>query len=609
MAFLSTSGGNNVLGSGADSAAGAIGGGTERFELTPEETSIGRHPDCHIVVDAGAVSRFHAKVIRQGDQFSVCDLGSRNGTFLNGQLLSSSQILRENDRIRISDVELVFHSDAVPGFASSGSAEVTFSGSSFGIVMVDDDPDSSKVVASQVEFEKSGDGLKIKATPEAKLEALLKINRNLSNSLSLDDILPGILDSLFAIFPSADRGFIVMEAEGDQLQTRWVKTRHARDETETVRISRTIIRRVISTGEPILSFDAMEDSRFDSSESIADFSIKSMICAPLGDADGKMFGAIQIDSTQGRGQFIEEDIDLLCGVAAQAGMLITNAQMHEKAMHQQEVEQDLKLAIEVQKAFLPQSPPDAPGYQVESFYQAAHHIGGDYFDYIELPGGRIGVVVADVVGHGVAAAMFMAKLAFETRFCLASEPDVARAIEKLNDRMSIVDVERFITFLLVVIDPASKNVTIVNAGHMPPVVRHAQNGAITEPGEEESGLPIAIDTGMDYEAVTLPVEVGDVMLLYTDGINEAMDADDNEFGIEAIRKLAADSDSDTIKDRIVDAVLGHMGDTPPFDDMCMVVIRRTESANPPKTDDENTEQGKSADGDTVGDDVIDKSLE
>ncbi|MCA9138687.1 MAG: SpoIIE family protein phosphatase [Planctomycetales bacterium] len=606
MAFLSTMPGTGALGAGVDAAAGAISGGPERFELIEEETSIGRHPDCHIVVDAGAVSRFHAKVVRQKGQFSVVDLGSRNGTYLNGQLLSGDQILREGDRIRISDIELVFHSESFPEFASDNSSELTFSGSSFGIVMVDDDSSdhsNSRIVSPQVEFEKSGDGLKMRATPEAKLEALLKINRNLSNTLSLDEVLPGILDSLFAIFPSADRGFIVMEAENDQLQTRWVKTRQTRDETETVRISRTIIRRVISTGEAILSFDAMEDSRFDSSESIADFSIKSMICAPLGDAEGNNFGAIQIDSTQGRGQFVEEDIDLLAGVAAQAGILITNAQMHEKALRQREVEQDLKLAQDVQKAFLPQSPPESPGFEVESFYQAANHIGGDYFDYIHLGDGRIAVVVADVVGHGVAAAMFMAKLSAETRFCLAGEADVAKAIERLNDRMSALEVERFVTFLLVVIDPASEFITVVNAGHMPPIVRNAQSGEITEPGSEESGLPIAIDSGMDYEAVSARFNAGDVMLMYTDGINEAMDANDNEFGIDAIRKLAAQkSDGRTIKDQIVEAVLEHVGDAPPFDDMCLVVIQRT--AMPEHLDDERSVEAV----DTVDEDVIDTSL-
>ena len=576
MAFLSTSAGTNAISGRADLAAGALSGGPDKFELSEPETSIGRHPDCHIVIDAGAVSRFHAKVVREGETYTAFDLGSRNGTMLNNQPLTSGQVLREGDRIRISDIELTFHHDAVPEFASDASSEMTFSGSHFGIVMVDDDPDSEKVVAPQVEFEKSGDGLKMRATSEAKLEALLKINRNLSRTLSLDEVLPGILDSLFSIFPSADRGFIVTLNDEDQLQTRWVKTRQARDETETVRISRTILRRVISEGEAILSFDAMEDSRFDSSESIADFSIKSMICAPLGDVEGKMFGAIQIDSTQGRGQFAEEDIDLLAGVAAQAGILITNAQMHEQALAQREVEQDLKLATGVQKAFLPQQCPEIPGYELDSYYQAANHIGGDYYDYIPLSDGKYAVVVADVVGHGVAAAMFMAKLSAETRFCLASEPDVAKAIVNLNNRMSVLDVERFITFLLVVVDPANENAIIVNAGHMPPIVRQTDSGEIVEPGQEEAGLPIAIMEDIDYEAVRWPVRPGDVMLLYTDGINEAMDADDNEFGMERIRELAKAHQGGTeIKDKIVGEVLQHVGDAPPFDDMCLVVIRRT----------------------------------
>ena len=265
----------------------------------------------------------------------------------------------------------------------------------------------------------------------------------------------------------------------------------------------------MSTGEAILSIDASDDERFDSSQSIADFSIRSMICAPLKDADGNAFGALQIDSTQGGGQFMEEDTDLLSGVAAQAGIVINNARMHEEALKQKEVQQDLKLATEVQQAFLPDSEPVGTGYRVSSFYQAANHIGGDYFDYVEMADGRIGVVVADVVGHGVAAAMFMAKLSAETRFCLAREPDVAKAIEQLNDRMSRLQVERFITFLLRSSIPHLTTSRLSMQGIWPhyPV----QYGwRVCEPGEEESGLPIAIDSGMDYEAVQYPMNVGDL---------------------------------------------------------------------------------------------------
>jgi serine phosphatase RsbU (regulator of sigma subunit) len=501
---------------------------------------------------------------------------------LNGQLLSGPQFLREGDHIRVSDVEFVFRGDAVPEFAR-GSSEVTFEGANFGIMMYDEQEteqlSSGSSGSAKVEFRSSADGLKMIATPQAKLEALMRINSNLSNALAVEEVLPKVLTSLFDIFPAADRGFVVMRNDKGELIPRWVKTRAAHDETETVLISRTIIRHVMNSGEVILSMDASEDSRFDSSQSIADFSIRSMMCAPLTDGEGRAFGAMQIDSTRGRGQFREEDTDLLRGVAAQAGIVINNARLHEQALYQKEVEQDLKLATEVQRAFLPQVPPDAAGFHVESFYQAANHIGGDYFDYIQLADGRIAIVVADVVGHGVAAAMFMAKLSAETRFCLASEHDVAVAIAQLNDRMSGLQVERFITFLVMVIDPKSEKATIVNAGHMAPIVRKGSDGSISEPGEAESGLPIAIAEGMDYEAVEIRLDAGDIVVMYTDGINEAMDADDQEFGMERVRSLTAQGGGAiAVRDRIVEAVLKHVGDAPPFDDMCLVVLQRTASA-------------------------------
>lgn len=574
MAFLSTDSNRN---------------GAERFALEGAETVIGRHPECDIVIQASAVSRYHARVLHEGERYQVIDSGSRNGTFLNGQLLTGPEELREGDRVRISDVELVFHIDEVPEFAQ-GSSQMTFDGANFGILMVDDHDTKSSSSGSKIEFRSGEGGLKMSATAEAKLAALIKITQNLTGVLKLDEVLPRVLGSLFEIFPAADRGFVVMETADGALVPQWVKMRQSHDETETVRISRTIIRQAMESGKAILSLDAMDDSRFDSSESIADFSIRSMMCAPLHDAQGRAIGALQIDSTRGRGQFHEEDVDLLSGVAAQAGIVINHATMHERALHQREVEQDLKLATEVQQAFLPQTPPKAAGYRVCSYYRAAHHIGGDYFDYIHLPGDRVAVVVADVVGHGVAAAMYMAKLSAETRFCLASDADLGRAIERLNDRMSRLHVERFVTFLLVVIDPASDRLAIVNAGHMPPIVRSGQDGTTTEPGEEEAGLPIAIEEGMSYAVVEIPIAPGDLILLYTDGINEAMNPDDEEFGIEPMRRLtAAGGGAEAVKDRIVEAVFDHIGSAVQFDDMCLVVIERLSAGEEAETGHDTSE--------------------
>ncbi|MCC9641180.1 SpoIIE family protein phosphatase [Rhodopirellula sp. JC740] len=561
------------------------------FQLDRDDMQIGRHPDCDIVVDAGAVSRFHAKIRRQGTEFAVEDAGSRNGTFVNGKLLARPHVLTEGDRIRISDVVLVFHGDETPGFASaSGSGEMSFDGSSFGILMVDE-TSTKQITGPKVEFRSGDDGLKMTATAEAKLAALIAINSNLTGAISVDEVLPKVLSSLFQIFPSADRGFVVMETAEGALVPRWVQMRNKSDDTETVRISRTIIRQTMETGHTILSLDAMDDSRFDSSESIADFSIRSMMCAPLHDEDGKAIGALQIDSTQGRGQFRDEDIDLLTGIAAQASVVINNARMHEQALRQQEVEQDLKLATEVQHAFLPAHAPTVPTYHLESFYQAANHIGGDYFDYVDLPDGRVAVVVADVVGHGVAAAMYMAKLSAETRFCLASEPDLARAVERLNDRMSALEVQRFVTYLLVVIDPNSNELKIVNAGHMPPILRDHATQEICEPGEEDSGLPIAIDEGMEYAVTTVPMHAGDLAVMYTDGFSEALNLKEEEWGTDPIRNIVLktqvkpnEQNSDAslaklVKDEIVRQAFEHMGTAVQFDDMCLVIIERTENAD------------------------------
>lgn len=551
----------------------AAGGQTQRYDLQPGETTIGRHPDCNIVVEVGAASRLHAKVVKKGDAFFIEDQGSRNGTFLNGQLINGSQRLSEGDRVRICEVEIVFHADQAPGFVTGPAMTYDGSSGSFGVTMVDDTEEGSAL--SKVEFRSGAGGVSIAATAEVKLAALMKINANLSEALELDDVLPKVLGTLFEIFPQADRGFVVMRDEQGNLIPRWVKTRRPDDETKSIRISRTIIREAMNTGTTILSLDASNDQRFDSSQSIADFSIKSVLCAPLLDNAGQAFGALQIDSTEGRGQFREEDVDLLAGVAGQASIVIRNAQMHERTLKQQEVEQDLRLATDVQQAFLPQIAVEISGYRICSYYQAAQFIGGDYFDYIPLPEGRVGVVAADVVGHGVAAAMFMAKLSAETRFCLAGDTDIAAAIEKLNDRMSMLKLERFVTFLLMVLEPGSDEVRIVNAGHMAPLMFHAADQSTSEPGEEASGLPIGIDEGMSYESFSFPMKRGDVAVMYTDGINEAMNAEDELYSINRIRNcVAKGGGAEAIMNRIKDDVHKFIAGSGQDDDMCMVVIER-----------------------------------
>ena len=174
--------------------------------------------------------------------------------------------------------------------------------------------------------------------------------------------------------------------------------------------------------QAVLSADATSDSRFEMSQSIADFRIRSMMCAPLVISDGHAMGAIQIDTLDQRSRFSQDDLDVLAGVAGQAAFALENAQLHEQALKQQGMQRDLELAHKVQQGLLPSAPPRMEGHHFFDFYEPANQVGGDFYDYIRLPGGRLAIVLADVSGKGVSAALVMAKLSAEVRYCWRASP-------------------------------------------------------------------------------------------------------------------------------------------------------------------------------------------
>ncbi|MEM7558659.1 MAG: SpoIIE family protein phosphatase, partial [Planctomycetota bacterium] len=548
-----------------------------RYEIEKEETVLGRHPECDVTIDVGAVSRQHAKVHMREGQYEIADLKSRNGTFLNGELLEQPATLKDGDLIRICDIEFSFHSDQPANIDSEllAGPGVDQDQSSFGVVMIDDDAhlSSSREFSSRLDIRGSKYGSQLTTNAEVRLSAMLEIATALGGAVKLEEVLPKVLETLFRVFLQADRAFIVL-AEGDDLIPRWFKTRQQGDE-ESMRISRTVMREVMDTKSAIISMDASNDSRFDTAVSIADFKIRSIIVAPLLDSEDNAIGALQLDTLDSKRRFEPADLDVLAGVATQAGVAIENAQLHEQAVLQQKIEQDLELASNVQKALLPQDKPDLSGYEFYDYYHPADQIGGDYFDYIELSDGRLVVIVADVAGHGVAAAMFMAKLSAETKFLLASEASPSVAITKLNQRLYALGVEKFVTFICCILEPSTGQVEIVNAGHMAPIWLKP-GGAVSEPGDEAAGVPINVVGSFEYESAMIQIEPGDRLVLYTDGINEAPDKQGKMFGIRQLQELvsAGKGTLAEIGDHIVSDVKRFIEGTAQADDMCLVVLGR-----------------------------------
>lgn len=535
------------------------------FALDRENSVLGRHPECDIVLDVQAVSRQHAKIVRAGADYYVEDMQSRNGTFVNGEKVEQRQLLRDNDRLKICNLLFTFRLYP-PGLSDSSRA-----------LLVDDDgPLPSATLTSRVDVGNPRTPTRMSVNPELKLRAMLEITQSLAKAFDLEEVLPKILQTLGNIFPQADRGFVVLHSEESNALIPAAVWHRRMDDQETIRISRTIVNQVMHDKQAILSADAASDDRFETSQSIADFRIRSMMCVPLVDSDSKALGVIQIDTLDQRSRFQQDDLDLLASVAWQATLAIENAQNHAQVMKRRALERDLVVAHQVQQALLPDMVPNVPGYQFYNFYQPANQIGGDYYGYIPMPGGRLAVVVADVAGKGVSAALLMAKLSAEVGYLLATQPTPAAAMNALNASFSRVLNDRFITMAIVVIDPAVNEATIVNGGHMAPLLCQ-RDGAVIDLGEETKGVPIGVDPDWNYEQTVAHLAPGDMVTIYTDGISEAMNGELTTYGIDRIVHLCQRKEGDTvdtIASNLLQDVERWVGNQDQSDDMCLVCFGR-----------------------------------
>ena len=186
---------------------------------------------------------------------------------------------------------------------------------------------------------------------------------------------------------------------------------------------------------------------------------------------------------------------------------------------------DLELARGVQRGLLPLRLPEVPGYEFFAHYESVYEVGGDYYDFILLPRQRVAVLVGDVAGKGVVAALLMAKLSADARFCMLTEPDPATAFTRLNSLMSQSGIaDRFVTLVAAILDPANHAVTLVSAGHQPPLIYHRSTRTVEEAiSNEVAGLPLGVQDGFEYASCQVQLEPGDSILAFTDGVTEAMD--------------------------------------------------------------------------------------
>lgn len=542
------------------------------FDLNKGEMVIGRLPECDIQLPSNMVSRKHAKVVRDGDHFVLHDLGSGNGTFLNGQRLEAPHRLKTNDRLKFGPILMRFDSDLLDDDDSASSMALQ-TASGYGTLEVSDSADSSSTIMGALDSSALGI---LDSRPQEKLKAVLEISRALAGTLEVDKLLPKILDSLFAIFPAADRGCILLkDFETGAMKPRAMKHRRE-SEDATVKLSRTILNAVLQEKKAILSADAASDSRFDASESISALTIRSMMCVPMLDLQGEPVGAINIDTQNPMMQFRNEDLEIMVAVAGQAALAYEGARLLGSFVEKQKQDSEMDIARGVQHALLPESLPDVDGYEFFTSYESAQAVGGDYYDVIVTRDGKIWLAFGDVAGKGVPASLVMSRMSSVVRSTSEFVTDAVEAVSAINDHMCAKAVEgRFVTFVLIILDIVNHSMSVVNAGHMSPMIRRA-DGSIEEFDDDSVGLPIGVMEGFPFESRERAISPGETFVLYTDGVSEAMNFESELYGMERLKKLVSES-SISVEElglKIREDVRLHANGRPQNDDITLMVFGR-----------------------------------
>jgi serine phosphatase RsbU (regulator of sigma subunit) len=270
----------------------------------------------------------------------------------------------------------------------------------------------------------------------------------------------------------------------------------------------------------------------------------------------------------------------LVGVSNQASIALENARFHEDMVARERQKRDLELAHQVQLSFLPRKLPEVAGYEFFAHYEPALEVGGDYYGFVPLLNGKLAIAVGDVAGKGIPAALLMAKLSSDTRFCLLTEDNSARAITTLNNLLypHTSPLDRFVTLTACVLDPKTHTVTLVSAGHPPPMIYRKEDSSLSDSMPKSvPGLPLGMMDDFEYEACQATLQPGDMLLFFSDGVTDAINVRNVAFGnegIHAVRQSGGAMNARAFGERLVKAVKQHAAGRSPHDDITLVVLSR-----------------------------------
>ncbi len=549
----------------------------DRFPLGRLRITLGRSARNDLCIPDPFASRVHAEVRREGEEYFLQDLGSANGTLYNGGAVEGTVPLTAGGRIQIGETEIVF--DDGTYHSSMGATMITDNSATSlpeaTIALASGDRTTSGLLeAIEGARTKPEENVVERVAREGDLLALIsKVGITLLSSSTLEQTLEQIVSLVFEAVP-ADRCLLMMRDEAnEELRVAVARLRDRAGEVGEIRVSRNVMDEVVIRGKSVLTSDAQHDPRFASGTVVLQ-GVRSVLAVPLGVSE-KVFGIIYADSPIAEGRFTEDHLKVLTTLASVAAIRVENARLVEARFQQERLERELQLAMEIQQRFQPTASPVVTGYEFQGISFPCYEIGGDYYDFIPRADGRLVITLGDVSGKGTAAALLMSSLHAAIHAQTGSHDSLVETISAVNNYLADnIPPNRFVTLFYAELDPESGTLSFLNAGHNPPLIVHA---AGTVEQLAAGGLPLGIRTNAEYREGRTQLQLGDVLVIYSDGVTEAASPSGEEFGPTRLYEVVSrnvEASAAGIRDRIESALTKFSQGTQAADDITLVIVKR-----------------------------------
>ncbi|HTM58105.1 MAG TPA: SpoIIE family protein phosphatase [Candidatus Udaeobacter sp.] len=515
---------------------------------------IGRSSRCAIHLPDGTVSKEHAEIVRTGEEWRVRDLGSRNGTRVNGREAVEPIALRAGDHLEVGQVLLeVAHEATRPQVRFN---DATVMGSSL------------RLRADQILERRSRSG----GTAE-----LVHLLADAGRLLVRPKPLTETCDELLSFVERAVRAsrYVLLLQPGPDAEPVQIAARTPGGRTsQPLALSRSIMRTVIAECTSVLTADAALDPRFQGQLSIVSQSVRSAMAVPLFDNE-RVLGVLYVDSQDLSIAFSEEQLELLTLIANMAAVKITNARLLEADQARARLAQELATAAEIQRGLLPLAPPRMPGWEFDAYLETCHEVGGDLYDFHRGRDGRITFVVGDVTGKGMGASLLMSSFLASARVLY----DVCPGLGELSSRLgSLVfastGARRFITGFLGRLDPSTGALEYVNAGHPAPCVVNDEGLRALE----STGIPFGILPDFEYVTASTELGPGELLAIFSDGIPEAQRGEEffeDERLREVLRQQSTTAELSRARQNVIERVEAFVDGAPRTDDITLLMVRRS----------------------------------